>query len=71
MPLRIAIGASPFLLPLLLQLGFGLSPLQSGSLSVATAVSSLSVRAVMQQAIRRIGFRTLLIGATSLTDKGN
>jgi EmrB/QacA subfamily drug resistance transporter len=67
MPLRIAIGASPFLLPLMLQLGFGLSPLQSGSLSVATAVGSLSVRAVTQQAIRRIGFRTLLIGATSLT----
>jgi EmrB/QacA subfamily drug resistance transporter len=66
MPTRIAIGASPFLLPLMLQLGFGLSPLQSGSLSVATAIGSLSVRAVMQQAIRRIGFRKLLIGATLL-----
>lgn len=67
MPLRVAIGASPFLLPLMLQLGFGLSPLASGSLSVATAIGSLSVRTVMQQAIRRIGFRTLLIGATLLT----
>ncbi|MGH8782591.1 MFS transporter [Paraburkholderia sp.] len=67
MPLRIAIGASPFLMPLMLQLGFGLSPLQSGSLSVATAIGSLSVRAVMTSAIRRVGFRTLLIGATSLT----
>ncbi|MFM0286449.1 MFS transporter [Paraburkholderia megapolitana] len=67
MPLRIAIGASPFLLPLMFQLGFGLSPLQSGSLSVATAIGSLSVRAVMTSAIRRVGFRTLLIGATSLT----
>ena len=28
-PLRIANGASPFLLPLMLQLGFGLSPLAS------------------------------------------
>ncbi len=67
MPLRIAIGASPFLMPLMLQLGFGLSPLQSGSLSVATAVGSLSVRTVMTTAIRRIGFRTLLIGATLAT----
>ncbi|HLX03208.1 MAG TPA: MFS transporter [Trinickia sp.] len=67
MPLRIAIGASPFLLPLMLQLGFGLSPLQSGSLSVATAIGSLSVRTVMTTAIRRIGFRTLLIGATFAT----
>src|SRR5579863_2700174 len=67
MPLRIAIGASPFLLPLMLQLGFGLSPLQSGSLSVATAVGSLMVSTVMTTAIRRIGFRTLLIGATFAT----
>jgi hypothetical protein len=67
MPMRIAIGASPFLMPLMLQLGFGLSPLQSGSLSVATAVGSLSVRGIMQRAIRRIGFRNLLIGASLLT----
>ncbi|OOG55694.1 MDR family MFS transporter [Polaromonas sp. C04] len=67
MPLRIAIGASPFLLPLMLQLGFGLSPLASGMLTVATAIGSLATRTVMAQAIRRIGFRSLLIGATTLT----
>ncbi|QYD70407.1 DHA2 family efflux MFS transporter permease subunit [Paraburkholderia edwinii] len=67
MPLRIALGASPFLLPLMLQLGFGLSPLASGSISVATAVGSLSVRALMGPAIRGIGFRRLLIGATLVT----
>ena len=62
MPLRIAIGASPFLLPLLLQLGFGLSPLVSGALTMATAIGSLATRAVMVQSIRRVGFRSLLIG---------
>jgi hypothetical protein len=67
MPLRIGIGASPFLMPLMLQLGFGLSPLTSGSLSVATAVGSLAVRGVMTKAIQRIGFRTLLIVATCMT----
>jgi EmrB/QacA subfamily drug resistance transporter len=66
-PLRIAIGASPFLLPLMLQLGFGLSALDSGMLTVATALGSLATRTVMAQAIRRIGFRSLLIGATTLT----
>jgi EmrB/QacA subfamily drug resistance transporter len=64
MPLRIAIGASPFLLPLMLQLGFGLSPLASGLITVATAIGSLATRAVMTPAIRRFGFRPLLIGAT-------
>ena len=66
LPLRIAIGASPFLLPLMLQLGFGLSPLQSGALTVATALGSLSTRAVMARVIGRFGFRNLML-ATALT----
>jgi len=67
LPLRIAIGAVPFLLPLMLQLGFGLSPLASGTLTVATAVGALGTRVVMTQTIRRFGFRQLLIGATVLS----
>lgn len=63
-PLRIAIGASPFLLPLMLQLGFGLSPLASGLLTVASAVGSLATRAIMKQVIERVGFRSLLLGTT-------
>lgn len=64
--LRIAIGATPFLLPLMLQLGFGLSPMASGSLTVATAVGALGTRVVMKRAIARWGFRRLLLGATVL-----
>ena len=66
LPLRIAIGAAPFLLPLMLQLGFGLSPLASGMLTMATSVGALGTRVVMAQAIRRFGFRSLLIGAAVL-----
>ncbi|RZA14733.1 MAG: MFS transporter, partial [Lysobacteraceae bacterium] len=67
MPLRVAIGASPFLLPLMLQLGFGMTPLESGLITVATAVGSLATRVVMTRAIGRFGFRRLLIGATVAT----
>lgn len=67
MPLRVAIGASPFLLPLMLQLGFGLSPLQSGTLTVATAIGALATRIVMKRAIHDLGFRRLLLVATVLT----
>lgn len=67
LPLRIAIGASPFLLPLTLQLGFGLSPLLSGALTAASSVGALGTRVVMTQAIRRFGFRKLLMGATVLS----
>ncbi len=66
-PLRIAIGATPFLLPLLFQIGFGLSPLESGVLTVGTAVGSLSARPLMQRLLRRSGFRWMLIGATAMT----
>ncbi len=65
-PLRIAIGASPFLLPLMLQLGFGLSPLDSGLLTVATAIGSLATRTIMKQVIHHVGFRTLLLSTTTL-----
>jgi EmrB/QacA subfamily drug resistance transporter len=66
-PLRVAIGASPFLLPLLFQLGFGLSPLASGLLTMASAVGALATRGLMTRAIRLIGFRSLLLAMTALT----
>jgi len=66
-PLRIAIGAMPFLLPLLFQLGFGLSALHSGLLSMASALGALATRVVMKRTILRVGFRRLLLGACTLT----
>lgn len=67
LPLRIAIGAAPFLLPLMLQLGFGLSPIESGSLTMAMAVGALGTRVVVAPAIRILGFRTLLLCAAFTT----
>jgi hypothetical protein len=67
LPLRVAIGATPFLLPLLFQLGFGMSPLHSGVLTVATAVGSLSTRGAVTLAVRRFGYRRLLVACGALT----
>ncbi len=66
-PLRLALFAVPFLLPLLLQLAFGLSPLVSGLLTAASAIGSLCTRAVVRWVIGRYGFRHMLLGATVLT----
>ena len=66
-PLRFAIGAMPFLLPLLFQLGFGMSPLQSGLLTMASAIGALATRLVMKRAIIDFGFRRLLLGACGVT----
>ena len=57
---RIGMGALPFLLPLMLQLGFGLSPFQSGLLTCASAVGALFIRTLTKQLLRLLGFRTLL-----------
>ena len=58
---RIGIGALPFLLPLLFQLGFGLSPFESGSLTFATALGALIMKFTAARAIRWLGFRPTLI----------
>lgn len=62
-PLRISIGAVPFLLPLLMQTGFGLTPMASGLITVAGAIGSLGSRGLLLRLLRRVGFRKLLIGA--------
>ena len=67
MPLRVALGAAPFLLPLLFQIGFGLSPLTSGLLTMGMAVGSLATRAIMTRMIRAVGFRNLLAGSAVMT----
>ena len=57
---RIGVGATPFLLPLLLQLGFGLNPLQSGLLTCATAVGAMFMKTLTVAILRRWGFRRVL-----------
>ena len=58
---RIGVGAVPFLLPLMLQLSFGLSPFQSGSITFAASAGSMLMKATAAPIIRRFGFRNVLI----------
>ncbi len=58
---RIGIGAMPFLLPLMLQLGFGLSPFQSGSITFVSAIGAIAMKFVAPPLLRRFGFRSVLI----------
>jgi MFS family permease len=57
---RFAIGAVPFLLPLLLQVGFGLDPLQSGLLTFVTSIGAMLNKTIVRLVLRRLGFRRLL-----------
>ena len=58
---RITQGAQPFLLPLMLQLDFGLTALQSGSIVLATALGSLTMKIFTQPFLRRFGYRDALV----------
>lgn len=57
---RIGIGSIALLVPLLLQLGFGLSPLQSGTLTCASAIGALFLKSIVKAVLRRFGFRRVL-----------
>ena len=57
---RLGIGALPFLLPLLMQVGFGLSPLRSGLVTFASAVGAMGMKTLAARIIRTFGFRNIM-----------
>ena len=57
---RLGIGALPFLLPLLMQVGFGLTPFQSGLVTFASAVGAMGMKALAARIIRTFGFRNMM-----------
>ncbi len=59
---RLGIGALPFLLPLMLQVGFGMTPFQSGLVTFASAVGAMTMKMGVATILRTFGFRTVLIG---------
>jgi MFS family permease len=72
---RIGVGAIPFLLPLMLQIGFGLNPLESGSLTFIAAVGALFSKTIAKKILERFGFRRVLtvnavIGAAFIAANG-
>lgn len=58
---RAAISATPFLLPLMFQLAFGLTPLQSGGLLLIYMSANLLMKLVTNQIMRQYGIRRVLI----------
>jgi EmrB/QacA subfamily drug resistance transporter len=58
---RVGIGAMAFLLPLLFQLGFGMTPFQSGMLTFWGAIGAMVVRPTVPLILRRIGFKRVII----------
>ena len=59
---RIAINSIPFLVPLLLQVPFGMTAFQAGLLILIGAGGDMAMKAVTTPILRRFGFRSVLVG---------
>lgn len=64
---RIGLGATPFLLPLLFQVGLGWGPLEAGLVTIGTGLGAFACKPVAPALIRRVGFRQTLIASNLLT----
>jgi EmrB/QacA subfamily drug resistance transporter len=58
---RIGLGAVPFLLPLALQEGLGMTAFISGSITCASAFGSIFMKTIVSRVLGRFGFRRTLI----------
>ncbi len=58
---RIGVGALPFLLPMMLQIAFGNTAVQSGLITFASAAGAFLMKPVAQRVLRRFGFRDTLV----------
>jgi EmrB/QacA subfamily drug resistance transporter len=58
---RLGIGALPFLLPLLMQVGFGLSPFKSGLVTFASAIGAMGMKTLAARIIKTFGFRNIMV----------
>ncbi|MGE3624411.1 MAG: MFS transporter [Bdellovibrionales bacterium] len=58
---RIGVGALPFLLPMMFQVGFGMSAARSGFLTFASAAGAVLMKMAAAPVIRRFGFKRVLV----------
>ena len=61
---RLGIGGVPFLLPLLYQVGLGLTPVHSGLLIMPQAIAAMSTKFLLPRILNRIGYRGVLVSNT-------
>jgi len=59
--MRVAINATPFLIPLLFQVGFGFDAVTTGTFVLAYFLGNLTMKSVTTPTLRLFGFRTVLV----------
>jgi EmrB/QacA subfamily drug resistance transporter len=63
---RIGSGSMPFLIPLLLQVTVGYTPLEAGMMMIPTAVAGMGIKRIATPLVQRHGYRRILIINTVL-----
>lgn len=63
---RLGTGCVPFLMPLMLQVGFGYPALIAGCMMAPTALGSILAKSTVTQILRWFGYRKTLVGVTLL-----
>ena len=63
---RLALGGVPFLLPLLYQVGLGLSPIVSGLLIMPQAAGAIATKFFLPRLLRHFGHRVILLSNTAM-----
>lgn len=59
--MRVAMGANPFLLAMLLQVAFGMTAFAAGLMTFISAVGALVMKTAAPPILRRFGFRSVLL----------
>lgn len=63
---RIGSGAMPFLIPLLLQVGLGFSPVEAGMTMIPVALAGMASKRAVVPIVKRFGYRRVLLVNTIL-----
>ncbi|EPR3275020.1 TPA: multidrug transporter subunit MdtD [Klebsiella pneumoniae subsp. pneumoniae] len=61
---RLGTGCVPFLMPLMLQVGFGYPAIIAGCMIAPTAIGSIIAKSIVTQVLRWFGYRKTLVGIT-------
>jgi len=63
---RVGSGGMPYLIPLMLQVGLGYSPMHAGMMMVPAALAGMFSKRMVVPLVSRIGYRRVLVGNTIL-----
>jgi EmrB/QacA subfamily drug resistance transporter len=63
---RVGSGGMPYLIPLLLQVGLGYSPMHAGMMMIPAAAAGIFSKRIVVPLVQRVGYRRVLVGNTLL-----